>query len=215
MVARPMPGVLTTLGNDSFVPRFLTDEEVAANAAREQQAKVEMYFKNSDIPIRYKNANIAECVDGIREYAELIKGSSTGPWLLISGANGVGKTYAACAIANAEMGHMTSKFTTVSNIIRTDWNNHSLKDYINPKRLIIDDLGKEKPSIYVLEKIFDILNERDARMKPTIITTNYGRDGMIDYLTVDGNDEYAKALVSRIMSKENKIVTLSGKDKRR
>lgn len=52
-------------------------------------------------------------------------------------------------------------------------------------------------------------------MKPTIITTNYGRDGMIDYLTVDGNDEYAKALVSRIMSKENKIVTLTGKDKRR
>lgn len=153
MVARPMPGVLTTLGNEAFVPRFLTEKEIAENEARERQAKVEMYFKNSDIPIRYKDANIAKCVKGIRDYAELINGSSTGPWLLISGANGVGKTYAACAIANAEMGSMTAKFTTVANIIRTDWNNHSLKDYIKPKRLIIDDLGKEKPSIYVLEKI--------------------------------------------------------------
>ena len=48
--------------------------------------------------------------------------------------------------------------------------------------LIIDDLGKERPSEWTLEKLFTIINNRYENNLPVIITTNYNRDKLRERL---------------------------------
>ena len=40
--------------------------------------------------------------------------------------------------------------------------------------LVLDDLGKEKPSEWVEETLYEIINARYVRRLPVIITTNVG-----------------------------------------
>lgn len=40
--------------------------------------------------------------------------------------------------------------------------------------LVIDDIGAEKPSEWVLERLFAIINERYEGLRPTFVSTNYG-----------------------------------------
>jgi DNA replication protein DnaC len=40
--------------------------------------------------------------------------------------------------------------------------------------LVLDDLGKEKPSEWAEEKLYEIVNARYVRSLPIIITTNVG-----------------------------------------
>ncbi len=58
-----------------------------------------------------------------------------------------------------------------------------LKDILKVNMLIIDDLGKERPSEWTLEKLFTIINNRYENNLPVIIiTTNYNRDKLRERL---------------------------------
>ena len=46
----------------------------------------------------------------------------------------------------------------------------------NARMLAIDDLGMEKPSEWVQERLFAIINDRYENLLPTFATTNYGLD---------------------------------------
>ncbi|MBR3160155.1 MAG: ATP-binding protein [Atopobiaceae bacterium] len=66
--------------------------------------------------------------------------------------------------------------------------------------LVVDDLGKKrtKPNAWMVSRIFRLVDERYNSMKPTIFTTQYGTPELIDLLTVDGDTETPKAIVSRM-----------------
>jgi DNA replication protein DnaC len=70
---------------------------------------------------------------------------------------------------------------------------------------IIDDLGKEQCTDWSLSKLYEIINDRYEKCKPTIVTTNYSQDELIRRLVPKGGDTItAGALVSRL--KETAIV---------
>ena len=80
--------------------------------------------------------------------------------------------------------------------------------------LIIDDLGKERPSEWTLEKLFTIINNRYENNLPVIITTNYNREKLRERLACNKNYEIADSIISRLYEM-CKGINITGKDKRK
>lgn len=76
------------------------------------------------------------------------------------------------------------------------------KEYLNlyssVDLLIIDDLGKEKPTEWVLEKLFLIVNNRYNNYLPIVITTNYNRNQLRERLCVNKNYSMVDSIISRL-----------------
>lgn len=186
----------------------------------EYQERLKTLIKNSNLGERFRrrtfetfkvNENNKYYYETCLRYAQKfneIKEDGTG--IILSGNCGVGKTHLAAAIAHELMkkGYQPI-FGTLINLlgrVKSTYNTKVSKEtdeeiinsYINCSLLIIDDLGKEKPSEWTLEKLYQVLNARYEDNKPVIITTNYSMDKLIERLTVNSNNETAEATVSRI-----------------
>ena len=76
------------------------------------------------------------------------------------------------------------------------------KDYLNlyssVDLLVIDDLGKEKPTEWVLEKLFLIVNNRYNNYLPIVITTNYKRNQLRERLCINKNYSIVDSIISRL-----------------
>ena len=125
------------------------------------------------------------------------------------GNNGVGKTHLACSIANKLIENGTPViYGTLINLLAELRNSYDIdnnisemeiiKLYENVDLLIIDDLGKEKPSEWALEKLFTIINSRYENDLPVIITTNYNQNSIIERLSINGEIDTAKSIISRL-----------------
>lgn len=84
--------------------------------------------------------------------------------------------------------------------------------YTGTPLLVIDDLGKEKPTEWALSTIFNIVDGRYRKGKPTIYTTQYNGKQLAERLASGGNPETAEAIVSRMQG--CKVVVLDGEDRR-
>ena len=98
--------------------------------------------------------------------------------LILWGNVGTGKTYFAACIANylINLGVpvlMTSfiKLTKALTGFNEDKNAY-IRSLNNYKLLIIDDLGAERQSDYMLEQVYNIVDSRYKNHQPLIITTN-------------------------------------------
>jgi len=122
--------------------------------------------------------------------------------LYLYGNVGCGKTHLACAIANEVIDNLqirddsaeyAAKYNDVSRItqrmirvttstemleaIRKSFNdpenNAQILDACKHARLLVlDDLGAEKPSDWVRERLFELFDYRNAEQLPTVITSN-------------------------------------------
>lgn len=213
----------------TFDAPSLTDDEweQKRNAVQEWEAKREIervnaMMNNANIPRRYR-----EAVPGL-EVAEWIANPTVG--LLLKGNVGVGKTHQACAALIAyingarerrQHGYRSARFATFDDLLfecKATWkryaSEHDVIDrYAGTGLLCIDDFGKERATEWSLPIIFTIINKRSANLKPTIVTTQLTGKQIIERLTVDGNSETARAIVSRLS--EYKLVNMTGKDRRR
>ena len=93
-----------------------------------------------------------------------------------------------------------------SNISRSE-NNYGFLEYlIKAEVLVIDDIGTEKPSDWVAETLYNLVNSRYENTKTTIFTSNLELDELAD--KVDDK------LASRITEMTD-IIKSTGKDKRK
>lgn len=140
--------------------------------------------------------------------------------LFITGNVGSGKTYLASAILGELVFKKTCKFaffnTLVNDLMRYhDETAGSLMDAC--KRcgvLVIDDIGKENMSDFVVSQIFELVNERNANMRPTIVTSNFSVAELEKRLASKGNTDAAKAVISRLTD-NCRILKLQHEDRRR
>lgn len=114
----------------------------------------------------------------VKEY-ETMKKENIG--LLFFGTVGSGKTYLACAIANAliEEYQIRVKIRNFAQIINDlqkggfDFDkNEYIESIVSVPVLILDDLGIERDTSYAKEQVYNIVNSRYLKNKPTIFTTN-------------------------------------------
>ena len=133
--------------------------------------------------------------------------------LFLYGSTGVGKTFLSHCIANAllESAHCVLYFSAFDLFDRLAQTAFSKKhetdmgdDFIfNCDLLIIDDLGTELTNSFVSSQLFLCINERIARRKSTIISTNLKLE--------DFSATYSERTFSRIAS-NYQMLKLIGKD---
>lgn len=140
--------------------------------------------------------------------------------LFIYGTVGTGKTELASCIAtalqkNGKRYRMVRMATLLESIKRGFGHDYDPMESLRTVPvLILDDMGKESPTDWALERIFDLVDERNGRMLPTVVTSNYKPTDLIKRLAKNGDMETAVAIVSRLRQ-DCKSVELTGKDWRR
>lgn len=98
--------------------------------------------------------------------------------LLLWGNVGTGKTYFSACIANylINLGVpvLMTSFIKLTNALTgfDEDKNAYISSLNNYKLLIIDDLGAERQSDYMLEQVYNIIDSRYKNQQPIIITTN-------------------------------------------
>lgn len=116
----------------------------------------------------------------VRRYAENWEAMyQKGMGLLLWGDVGTGKSFAVGCIANYLLDRgisvMMTNFTKVLNALTNlQWGdrNQYIDELNRYDLLIIDDLGIERGTEYVLEQVYSIIDSRYRSGKPLIVTTN-------------------------------------------
>lgn len=211
-------------------------KEIKERDEKEYQKRLNFLIENSHLGKRFYDRTFSTFIvdDNNRRYYETCQRyaqkfkevNKDGIGIILTGGYGVGKTHLAAAIAHELMkqGYQPI-FGTLINLldrVKSTYNTSESKEteqniidsYINCSLLIIDDLGKEKPSEWTLEKLYQVFNSRYEDNKPIIITTNYSMNRLIERLTVNNNTETAEAIVSRIYEMCQGI-DMQGKDYRK
>lgn len=160
-------------------------------------------FENYKITNKNKKA-----YENAKKYANKLINGETDKGLFITGTYGVGKTYLASCIANETIKNKhTVVFGTLIQLldyIKDTYKDSDMSDkeylnlYSSVDLLIIDDLGKEKPTEWVLEKLFLIVNNRYNNYLPIVITTNYNRNQLRERLCVNKNYSMVDSIISRL-----------------
>ena len=196
----------------------MLEEEKKLEIMQEFSKKVERIIKNSKMSKRnlsYKfdnfepNNSNRKIFNNLKNYSEKLVNGIEKKGLILVGNNGVGKTHLACSIANKLIENGTPViYGTLINLLAELRNSYDIdnnisemeiiKLYENVDLLIIDDLGKEKPSEWALEKLFTIINSRYENNLPVIITTNYNQNSIIERLSINGEIDTAKSIISRL-----------------
>ena len=155
---------------------------------------------------RYKEAIMETCSQDLKDAVKKAIDENKG--IFVYGNTGVGKTYFCHAIAN-------SKKEKVENFVflLSEYRDYMMKGFYNEKiielcnedYLIIDDIGSEKTSDFVIEFIYTIINRRYENMKRTVLTTNLQFK--------DFGEKYGDRILSRI-AEMCVLVELKGEDKR-
>ena len=168
------------------------------------------------IPARYEKAEYKDVPKEIAKKFEKIRESKKG--LFIHGNVGTGKTHIAYALKkqwDEENPYRTAIFWNTPDLLQNEKMDFD-RDAYSKKRsleklkeskqlLILDDVGTENATGWVLDQLYMLINKRYNEMKPIIFTSN---------LSIE---EVGKVLGDRIASRIVEmcdVIELTGDDKR-
>ena len=194
------------------------DEYIGKDKIRKiNLSKINKLFKNNNLGKRQLNSTFENykitnknknAYENAKKYVDKLIKETTNKGLFITGTYGVGKTYLASCVANEIIKNGKSViFGTLIQLldfIRDSYSDSEVsdKDYLNlyssVDLLVIDDLGKEKPTEWVLEKLFLIVNNRYNNYLPIVITTNYNRNQLRERLCINKNYSIVDSIISRL-----------------
>ena len=180
---------------------YMTAENILAQNAPKNFDNATAKFKDEKTKTEYK-----KIYETLTKYCRAFP---TPKNLVLTGATGTGKTYAAQVIANNlhDNNFSVMQLTSFALIQRfKDYigkffggDNSELDALFTCDLLIIDDLGTEPTIKNVTEEyLYNVINERQTNGKPFIITTNLSPD--------DIATRYDQRLASRILSREKSVV---------
>lgn len=144
--------------------------------------------------------------------------------LFIVGDIGCGKTFlASCLARDKHRRGRRVRWARVGDIladIRRSFNSREdsapLACYKQTACLVLDDLGKERPTEWAVEQLFSLIDSRYNAGLPLIVTSNYGGADLVRRLTPatawgeKGDPTTGRAIVDRLCAM-CEVVTLTGK----
>lgn len=160
-------------------------EKLREKQLEQDRLRKNCFISKNQIAYTFENADkdtdkeiIKKAKNYVKHFEEMRKDNVD---LLIYGSVGSGKTYLACAIANSIITEYSytvkmRNFAQILNDLQKGGFNLDRNEYIeqitNPTLLILDDFGIERNTEYALEQIYNVINARYLKARPTIITTN-------------------------------------------
>lgn len=170
------------------------------------------------MPARYKNADVEKANKGQEAITKWALGKKKKKSLYIWGGVGSGKTYMAYALYKLLRANgwntLIGGSIDILQDIKEDFTNKAKDPYYqskfdkwieHPGPMIIDDLGAEKLSDWVLETFYSLINTRYERELPTIFTSNYSLKQL--------SERVGDRITSRIFEM-CEIIKLDGDDRR-
>lgn len=157
--------------------------------ARAKQDRIKRVLSLSNLGERFKNATFdswedkpgtGQCHAAIKNYADNFS-KKTEHGYCIYGRPGNGKSHLAAALVNAVIQNgYTAVFIEVPDLfaqIKATYDGEGSEDAIMRSLavcdlLVLDDAGAEKPTEWVQEKFYQIINTRYKNRLPVVITTN-------------------------------------------
>lgn len=135
------------------------------------------YLKHTFAQDDQRNPKISDvCRKYVDNWAEM-KAQNIG--ILFYGDVGTGKSFLACAIANALLERLVSvsvtNFPRILNGLQGSFDDERQKRIDRLQHyslLVIDDLGVERDTSYSVEQVYNVVDTRARSGKPVIITTN-------------------------------------------
>ena len=150
----------------------------------------------SNIPKRYAHCSLENfrevstmlknAKSRVQEFVDLWPATDEGRGLLLMGACGVGKTHLAVAalleiIRTAKPGRLLfSNFQDLIQEIQASFDSDEvpskseiLKPLLEADLLVLDELGSQKPTQFVQDILYYVINTRYNEERTTIFTTNY------------------------------------------
>lgn len=135
------------------------------------------YLKHTFAQDDRRNPKISDvCQKYVANWGEM-KAQNIG--ILFYGDVGTGKSFLACAIANALLERLVSvsvtNFPRILNSLQGSFDDERQKRIDRLQHyslLVIDDLGVERDTSYSVEQVYNVVDTRVRSGKPVIITTN-------------------------------------------
>src|SRR3990167_4622034 len=172
------------------------------------------YSDDHEVPPRYQTCsfeNLKASTNNTRHALETCRKWANDPkdFLFLTGPCGTGKTH--LAVATLKSCPAPRKlFSTAAGMllsIRTcipkeGGEKAGLQKYLWPNVLLLDDLGSEKQTEWVIQAMYLIINYRYDVLRPTIITSNYSADQRAEI--------FGDRLISRVAT--GTVITLTGED---
>lgn len=142
--------------------------------------------------------------------------------LYVYGPNGTGKTTLAASYVRAAIDKgMSALFVTereiyarFSDAMNSEGSESSVMSWLSSNDLlVIDDIGKRKPTLYSVARLFDVVDEIYSRGTMLIITSNMSRGELMQRLSSCGDTFLASSIMSRIFEM-TRTVHIDGPDRR-
>lgn len=175
--------------------RISINRSIAFGSDRLAEELSKCTFANSNTPTDEGAMGKAkEYADHYDEYRQKGKG------ILFWGNVGCGKTFAALCIVNQllDNGH-TALFTSITRIANDMFALRSgrseyLDDLLHYDIVVLDDLGAERDSEWMMEQVYAVIDTFSRARKPIVITTNLKKNEIMD----ESNQSKAR-IYSRVM----------------
>lgn len=204
------------LPKDPNHPINVERREFRADYERESRARNEAKYTDA-LPSRYRTYTLETLRQhpGNSAAIQAALSHQLGQNLYLWGPAGNGKTHLAVATGRrlAASGHRVTFWGVVElfNTLRASFGSGGERPNLDrPEILILDDLGKIKPTEFVYETFYGALEHRWANEKTTIFTANHRPSEAARHMSTD--PESAAAILSRMAS--GTVVEVRGPDRR-
>ena len=182
------------------------------------QEKLNEKFKNAKI-----KKNLWEFEGEVEHLDDIVRATEEGKNVFIWGNPGCGKTFAASAFLKQQICKMkTCKLLHAYHLEQDLWKSSSfsydgkdpMKEAVETEYVVIDDMGLEKPTEYIIKLLFQVINDREDNGLTTIMISNFDQQNLVKrFSSYTENIEYVQALASRMFG-NCEIINFTGSDRR-
>lgn len=221
--------------------------------------RIQRKLDRSGVPARFRGATLSnfepgdntslyQAKEAARRFVDTYPYKLEGVGLVLTGRSGLGKTHLAAAMLQSLIleKRVRGLFFDWQELLKLVQNSYNpsvaatelslLQPVFDAEILVLDDLGSTKPTPWVWDTVFHILNSRYNRDRSTIITTNFANKPAVKYVEahqnaepIDDNNQLALARLAnaretlgdrvgeRMLSRLQEMcvfIQLKGKDKR-
>lgn len=180
--------------------RRQADQERQEREAKARQAELDRSFRRAGIPERFMGKSFANYLADTPAKARALKAAKRfadseerGLSMILCGKPGTGKTHLACAIASEKIASRKSAlFMTAVGAVRYVRSTYRKDSEINESEaidnlcradlLILDEVGVQHGTEHEKMILFDVINDRYANCRGTILLSNLDADDLQIYL---------------------------------